>query len=239
MELLLIVFAALAPAALLWWYIWKRDSKKEPTRLLVRAVTYGVLICLPAALVEMIASEIFLDGADEAQTLFDAVIDAFFCAAIPEECFKLLALWLVLRRNPYFDEHFDGIVYAVSVGLGFAGIENLFYLFDSMEDWASIALLRSLMSVPGHYAFAVLMGYYYSIYHFSNHSVRVAACVIGVPVLAHGVYDAMLMTTSVDLTLGIFCIAVLIFLLVKLHKYVQKRVVELVTKDKEDGVCVA
>lgn len=37
-------------------------------------------------------------------------------------------LWLLLRNNPYFDEHFDGIVYAVCIGMGFAAIENVLYL---------------------------------------------------------------------------------------------------------------
>ena len=54
----------------------------------------------------------------------EAVGDAFFLAAIPEEVAKLFMLWLLLRKNPFFDEHFDGIVYAVCVGLGFAGFEN-------------------------------------------------------------------------------------------------------------------
>ena len=234
MEVLMIIIVALLPAALLWWYIWKQDAKKEPTAWLVRAVGYGVLICLPAAVVEMgIASVLF--GTDQGpQTLIDTTAVAFFCAAIPEEGLKLLALWLILRRNPYFDEHYDGIVYAVSVGLGFAGIENLLYLIGNMDNWMSVAFFRSLMAVPGHYAFAVLMGYYYSIYRFVDRSPRVAACVIGVPVLAHGIYDALLMTTTVNVGVGAVCVIVLLFLLVKLHKFVQKRVVEQVKRDRED-----
>ena len=52
-------------------------------------------------------------------TFVEAVGDAFLLAAIPEEVAKLFMLWLLLRKNPFFDEHFDGIVYAVCVGLGF------------------------------------------------------------------------------------------------------------------------
>ena len=232
MQVPFIIIAALLPAALLWLYIWKQDSKKEPTSWLIKAVAYGVLICLPAALVELGIAAAFFNTVTGPQTLIDSTAMAFFCAAIPEECLKLIALWLILRKNPYFDEHFDGIVYAVSVGLGFAGIENLLYLIGNMENWMSVALVRSLMSVPGHYAFAVLMGYYYSIYHFVDRSPRIAACVIGVPVLAHGIFDALLMTTSINPALGGFCVMVLIYLLVKLHKYVQKRVVEQVEKDR-------
>lgn len=233
MDILLIFIAALLPAALLWFYIWKQDAKKEPTSWLVRAVLYGVAICLPVALLEMALSSLLFDPETGPQTIFGTTVEAFLCAAIPEECFKLLALWLILRNNPFFDEHYDGIVYAVSVGLGFAGIENLLYLFGYYnENWVSVAFVRSLMAVPGHYAFAVIMGYYYSVYHFVDRSPRVAACVIGLPVLAHGIYDALLLTSQVDVAFGGTCVIIVIFLLVKLHKYVQKRVLEQIEKDR-------
>lgn len=53
-----------------------------------------------------------------------AITDSLLFAAIPEELAKLFMLWLLLRKNPFFDEHFDGIVYAVCIGLGFAALEN-------------------------------------------------------------------------------------------------------------------
>ena len=162
MEILFILIVAILPAALLWWYIWKKDQKKEPTKWLAKATCYGVLICFLVALVEMVLGLILFGSIDLPSTLWGTTAYAFFVAAIPEESFKLLALWLILRKNPYFDEHFDGIVYAVCIGLGFAAIENVGYLFDNFENWMSVAFLRSLMAVPGHYAFAILMGYYYS-----------------------------------------------------------------------------
>lgn len=233
MDILFVFLAALLPAAILWFYIWKQDAKKEPTSLLVRAVLYGVVICLPVALLEMAVSSLLFDPETGPQTIFGTTVEAFLCAAIPEECFKLLALWLILRHNPFYDEHYDGIVYAVSVGLGFAGIENLVYLLGYYSDnWFSVAFVRSLMAVPGHYAFAVIMGYYYSVYHFVDRSSRVAACIIGLPIFAHGIYDALILTSQVDMALGGFCVIIVIFLLVKLHKYVQRRVVEQIEKDR-------
>ena len=128
------------------------------------------------------------------------MVSPFFVAALPEESFKLLALWLVLRKNRNFDEHYDGIVYAVCVGLGFAAVENVFYVFSD-DDWAEVAILRALLAVPGHYAFAVLMGYYYSLYHFVDRTPQTAICILLVPFVAHGVYDALVF--SGDVTIGI------------------------------------
>ena len=233
MEFLIIIAAALLPAILFWGYIWKMDRKKEPTSLLIKATCYGVLICLPVAMVEsMISGVLFGEGGPT--TLFGTTVDAFMVAAIPEEAFKLFALHRILKNNPYFDEHFDGIVYAVCVGLGFAGLENILYLFDNADDWLSVAFLRSLMAVPGHYAFAVLMGYYYSVYHFVNRSRRTRAMILVAPVLAHGLYDALLMSASVNAALGGICFCGAVFLTYRLHIYARKKVLAMVNTDKQN-----
>lgn len=235
MEFLIILIVALLPAALLWWYIWKRDQKKEPTKLLVKATCYGVLICFPIALVEILISTILFGPDGQPTTLIGTTANAFLVAAIPEETFKLLALWLILRKNPYFDEHFDGIVYAVCVGLGFAGFENILYLFQNIEDWMSIAFFRSLMAVPGHYAFAILMGFYYSKYHFVDHSRRTAVMILVAPVLAHGLYDALLMTSMVNAVLGGLCFIITVVLLCRLHVYARKKVFSMIDTDNYFG----
>ena len=193
---ILIILAALLPALLLFLYIWKKDPQKEPTSWLIKAVLWGVAICFPAAILEFgIENVLFAEGGPF--TLFGTTARAFIVAALTEEVLKLFALWMVLRKNPYFDEHFDGIVYAVCVGLGFAALENIFYLFSS-EDWVATAITRSLLAVPGHYAFAVLMGYYYSVYHFVDKSPKTAICVLLVPIMAHGIYDALAMSGMVN-----------------------------------------
>ena len=235
MEFLIILIVALLPAALLWWYIWKRDQKKEPTKLLVKATCYGVLICFPIALVEILISTILFGPDGQPTTLIGTTANAFLVAAIPEETFKLLALWLILRKNPYFDEHFDGIVYAVCVGLGFAGFENILYLFQNIENWMSIAFFRSLMAVPGHYAFAILMGFYYSKYHFVDHSRRTAVMILVAPVLAHGLYDALLMTSMVNAVLGGLCFIITVVLLCRLHVYARKKVFSMIDTDNYFG----
>ena len=230
MNTILVLAAALLPAALLWLYIWKKDPQKEPTSWLVKATLWGVAICIPIGLVECVINFV-LFGDGSPLTLFGTTTLAFFVAAVPEEAFKLLALWLVLRKNPYFDEHFDGIVYAVCVGLGFAAIENIGYLI-MMEDWVLVAVARALLAVPGHYAFAVLMGYFYSVYHFVDHSRKTAACVLLVPILAHGIYDALAMSGMVNEYVGGLAFFVLIYFCIKMHKRAYRKVVAVIEKDK-------
>ena len=228
----LMLAAALLPAILLGLYIWRKDPVPEPARWIFRALLAGVIICLPVAFAEQyISGLLFPNGSPT--TLFGTTVQAFLVAAMPEECAKLLALWLVLRRNPYFDEHFDGIVYAVCVGLGFAAMENIGYIVGSGDEWASVAIARSLLAVPGHYAFAVMMGYYYSLYHFVNRSAKVRACILLVPVVAHGVYDALALSGSVNTTVGAISFFVLIYFCIKMHKFAYRRMQEQIKRDEE------
>ena len=234
MNVILILTAAVLPAILLWLYIWKQDPQPEPTSWLVKAVLWGIGICIPVALLEMGIEAVLFGVGGQPSSIIGTTTLAFLVAALPEEAFKLLALWMVLRKNPYFDEHFDGLVYAVCVGLGFAAIENVFYVF-SEEEWMAVAITRALLAVPGHYAFAILMGYYYSIYHFVDHSSKIALCVLLVPVMAHGVYDALAMSGLVNPYIGGLSFFVLIYFCVKMHKFAKSKVLALLQKDEQNN----
>ena len=223
----LMLVAALLPAILLGIYIYWKDPQPEPVKWIIRAFFAGVIICIPIAFVEQFISNLLFSPVGP-QTLVGTTIEAFFVAGLPEEAAKLFVLWLfVLRKNPYFDEHFDGIVYAVFVSLGFAAIENVFYVIGSGDEWVSVAATRALLAVPGHYAFGILMGYYYTKYHFFNRSGKAKMKVLLVPFLAHGVYDAIAMSGSVDPIAGSISFFVLIYFCIKLQKYARRKITEL------------
>lgn len=234
MNVILILIAALLPAVLLLMYIWKKDPQSEPNSWLVKAVLLGVGICIPISIVELGLQAILFGIDGGPTTIFGTTIGAFVVAALPEELFKLLALWLILRKNPYFDEHFDGIVYAVFIGLGFAAIENVVYLFSN-DQWITVAITRALLAVPGHYSFAVLMGYYYSIYHFVDHSSKAATRILLIPVLFHGVYDALAFSGTINPTLGGICFLVLIYFCFKMHKLARIKITEQIKRDQTEG----
>lgn len=231
----IMIAAAVLPAMLLGLYIWRKDPHPEPFRWIWRAFLAGVLICLPVAFLEQYI-HLLLFGEGEPTTLFGSTTMAFFVAALPEEGAKLLALWLLLRRNPHFDEHFDCIVYAVFVSLGFATIENIGYVVMSGEEWMSTATMRALLAVPGHYAFAIMMGFYYAIYHFVDPSRKNAAKIFLVPFVAHGVYDSIAMSGSVSPVAASVCSLVLIYFCIKLQREASRKVNEMITINKENSL---
>lgn len=205
------LLSALLPAIALLGYICWRDRKSpEPIKQLLKAIALGVL-AIPLTLAIIYPLQWIGIIPEEYTTIFGAIYDAFMSAAIPEELSKLFLLWLFLRKNPYFDERMDGIVYAVCVSLGFAGLENVLYVVLE-EDWASIAISRAIFAVPGHFCFGVLMGYFYSLARFSpsKHSMYMTMAILA-PILAHGLYDAILFV--IEVTPAVSGILVIIFLI--------------------------
>ncbi len=128
--------------------------------------------------------------------VLNGLYDGFCVAGFCEELCKLLLLWLCVWKSRHFDEYFDGIVYSACVALGFACIENIGYVFGG-EDFASslhIGITRALLSVPAHFLFGVVMGYYFALAKFEARGRLwnlLAALVV--PLLLHGTFDALLM----------------------------------------------
>ena len=229
-----VILAAILPPFLLVLYVWWKDKyQREPFLEMAKAFLYGVISAGIALLLETALSYMYLVPSEPA-TLLQAAWKAFVGAAIPEELAKLLMLWLLLRRSKYFDERFDGIVYAACIGMGFAATENIIYLFSNLEQWQSVAVGRAMFAVPGHFLFAVAMGYFYSMIYFGDMSWRKSARIFWVPVFLHGTYDALLMMREVGtMWSGILLICFYIFCF-KMLKYGRARIAEHLEKDKND-----
>ena len=228
---LIIVALALIPAIVLMIVMLVRDkSQPEPFPWLLRGVFFGVLSAFASMFISgpLIASG--LVSMNYTNSL-EALWHSFGAAAIPEETAKLFFLWLLLRKNPYFDEHLDGIVYAVCIGLGFAAIENVEYLFSAGDAWLETGIVRGLLAVPAHFFFAVLMGYYYSLVHFGHAVRRNRMLVWAVPVLAHGIYDTIAMSQSVSPGLEALFGIVLLLFCNELRKLGQRHIRELADVD--------
>ena len=140
MDTYVILLTALLPIVILIYYIYHKDKKSpEPTGQLVKAFLFGVL-SVPLSFCMSIPLRQIGAYPAEATTISESISTAFFGAAIPEEIAKLFMLWLFLRKNRYFDEKMDGIVYAVCVSLGFAALENIMYLFSNVETFLSVGI---------------------------------------------------------------------------------------------------
>ncbi len=180
---------ALAPVIILLVYVYIRDKyEREPVSLLLKGLGLGALTVIP-----VIFAERFLQSLpSQSGTLLDPAYTAFIVAGFTEEFFKFLALYFLIWKNPNFNEKFDGIVYAVFVSLGFAGVENIMYV---MSNGAQTGYLRALTAVPAHALFGVAMGYYFGLAKFfpKRRFIQMTKAML-IPVLLHGIYDFIIMS---------------------------------------------
>jgi len=156
---------AIAPGVAISAYIIFKDQyNREPRRHLILSFLLGMLSILPALLLETLAQGIVSIFPDFFKSTAGIAINAYLFVALPEEICKFFMLSWYAYRKKEFDEPFDGIVYAVMVGMGFATVENISYVsqFGMMT-----GIMRLFLAVPAHATFAIIMGYFMGKARFS------------------------------------------------------------------------
>ncbi|MBT8252970.1 MAG: PrsW family intramembrane metalloprotease, partial [Bacteroidia bacterium] len=122
-------------------------------------------------------------------SIIQQFVRAFFIVGLTEEFSKYVIVRYYAQSKRAFNEPFDGIVYAVMVSMGFAAVENIFYV---MEGGLPVAVLRAFTAVPAHATFGILMGYYMGRAKFSNNRIRYNLTGLFLAILFHGAYDFFL-----------------------------------------------
>ena len=185
MNFLILLGLALGPGVAIALYIYLKDKhEREPVKLLLVSFFYGVL----STLVTFLISGIF-DGelAIEKGNLVHEFFNAFFLVALVEEFSKFIFVRFILYNNKNFNEPFDGIVYAVMVGMGFATLENILYVFNY---GIPTGIVRMFTAVPAHASFAVLMGYFIGRAKFTHkRELYLTVLALFSATLFHGAYD--------------------------------------------------
>ena len=215
------MFLALIPGIILAIVVWRADKiEKEPVGLLVKLFLLGALTIISAIVIGTIGEDHIFGFLDKESMLF-IFIDNFILTAMVEEGGKYFVMKKVTWKHPAFDHTFDGVVYAVAASLGFATLENIIYLIDSD---ISIAIVRGILSVPGHVIYAVFMGYYYGLAKYSESlgsdryrkiNLRKAYFI---PVLLHGFYDFCL-STPYDIFYLVFLVFEIVLTVIVIKRF--------------------
>lgn len=180
---------AIAPGIFISLFIYFKDRyKKEPLGLLILTFILGMLSIIPALIIETGLTKP-VERIMGKGVLYTAVF-SYIIVALSEEGSKFLVLRYYAFRRRAFDDPFDGIVYSVMVGMGFATLENIGYVMQ--HGWVT-GITRMFLSVPAHATFAVLMGYHIGLAKFDPEwRNKYFALAIFWPVLFHGTFDFFL-----------------------------------------------
>ncbi len=192
-NILVLTALALAPGAAIILYVYQADKhEKEPKSALLGAFLWGIFSIIPA-----VALGEFFEwlGLSDNQTTVSTFIYAFITVAFSEELSKYWVFKKWSYAQPYFNEPFDGIMYAVMVSMGFATLENVLYV---QELGFSVAILRMFTAVPAHATFGVMMGYFAGLAKFSKDSFSLRFTGLTLAILFHGAYDFFLMEKNYE-----------------------------------------
>lgn len=189
---MLLLALALAPGAAISLYIYLKDKhEREPLSLLLISFFYGVLSVFVTLLISIPLEIIIIDKLSAAE-LF---ADAFFKVALVEEFSKFIFIRFILFRNKNFNEPFDGIVYTAMVGMGFATLENILYVY---QFGIPTGIMRMFTAVPAHACFAILMGYFIGLAKFTHRKkLYYSLLALISATVFHGLYDYFLFITFV------------------------------------------
>jgi protease PrsW len=182
------VLIAFAPAAFWLWYARREDVREPEPRLLV--LFAFVLGCGAANVIGIVRPRLeFL--APSVRGFGGELVDAFLVTALPEELVKLAAVCLASLWSRNWNEPMDGIVYGIAAGLGFASLENVYFLVAAGDPM--IVVGRAFTANLAHAAFtggaAFLIGLARLRHRFG---VVLATAGFAAAVFLHGLYDLFL-----------------------------------------------
>lgn len=170
---------ALFTAILLCAFVYSKDKvEKEPLSLLALLFALGAVLYIPVyfaqGFVGSIINKVFdiagkvnlasgaIEWSSDSIMYIYYALCSFFAYALIAEVGKWLVLYFVTHKHKDFNCLFDGIVYSEFLAMGFALAMNIRYAL--VDGWDTF-LLRLLDNVPGQFFLALLMGYFYTLWH--------------------------------------------------------------------------
>nr|WP_029115632.1 PrsW family intramembrane metalloprotease [Mycobacterium sp. URHB0044] len=192
------VLASAAMTIVVLAYIWLDRYEPEPPRLLILAFVWGTSIAVVVSVILEVWFGAFVGDTEETTSFGTVAIGA----PIIEEAMKGLFLLLMMtgRRRNELNTLTDCLVYAGITAVGFAWLENIFYIAngESVGDALLTAGLRLIMGPFAHPLFTTMtaIGVYFAL-NRRNFFAKAGCVLLGYlgAVLMHGLWNGSSMVS--------------------------------------------
>ena len=186
MGLQALILASFSPGIFwLWFYLRQDRYRPEPKRLIALTFLLGCVSTIPAGILNTLFGIGDLVASDP--DLATIATGMLLVVGPVEELCKFGVVRLVPYRSLYFDEPMDGLVYAATASLGFASLENLFYV---LEFGPEVMLLRAPITTVAHLVFGSIWGYALGQHHSSGYNKRwLVVAGLAIAAAAHAVFN--------------------------------------------------
>lgn len=186
---IILLIAAVIPAIFFILYIDMIDKQKpEPWQMLFLSALLGALTAFAVTKsgLPFLPAEL---PVTEGHSLPESLSIGFLGLAIPAEAAKWIMLFIFLSANKDYDEYLDGVVYAISLSMGFVWIWSVWFMTNAI-DASSFELVEKciyiiVILVPIHLASGTIMGFFFALarkkYKFRNYALALL-----LPISANG-----------------------------------------------------
>lgn len=220
MRFIFLFIASIGPGLIWLWFFYRQDRyEPEPVRKILKVFLVGLTLVIPAGLLEQIWREPMINSIQNGNWINFLKL-AFLVIALIEEGLKSVVLIGMVVNSHELNEPVDGPIYGITMGLGFASLENLL--------WASVfgfgvAILRAVVTTLAHASFTGWMGYYISKFKLEpNQEWTLLGKGFLIALIAHGTYDFLLFIRNPIASL--LAIILITGLLVRLYQVMQMQV---------------
>lgn len=204
---ILLILGSFVPGLVYLFLVARYDREhRSPRRYLFGVYALGCFAVVPAVFLELAGGELIFGPIDDGASPTTMILASFFLIGPVEEVCKFLAVRSIYE-SPYFTDPLDGVVYSTAAAMGFASLENVFYV---TELGLPTLGLRAILAIPGHLVFAAFWGYQLGRKKFGLGGNVLQG--LALAAFAHGLYDALLMANVP--WLGFMVVPLLIALLV-------------------------
>lgn len=189
----LFIFLSFLPSILWLVFFLREDKHPEPGKNILKVFFLGMAISIPVIIFSIPISFWVLNSSlsDFIKNLILIVI----MAAIIEEAAKYFVIRQSVLKSPECDEPVDIMIYAITVALGFAAMENILFLFPFEIPFCYKGLIagsffRFISGTFLHALVAGIMGYFIALSVLRSKRKNLLVLVgITIAMLLHAVYN--------------------------------------------------
>lgn len=204
MNLSVITYALLAGLlpSLLWLWFWLKEDNlhPEPRGVLFISFLAGALTVIIAVIFEKLAQDVIADTS----------LRYIVWAAI-EEIVKFGAVALIAFHANILDEPIDAMIYCITVALGFAALENAFFIFSPLQlgEFGTSIITGNLRFIGAslvHVVSSAMIGFMIGLSYYRGVISKTVAIVFGIilAVTLHASFNLAIIYGTATTTLKVF-----------------------------------
>ncbi|PIR41075.1 MAG: hypothetical protein COV31_02945 [Candidatus Yanofskybacteria bacterium CG10_big_fil_rev_8_21_14_0_10_46_23] len=190
----LIVLGFIPSLSWLLFYL-RKDAHPEPKANIAKVFFLGMATAPFVIVFQMIPNVVLKLNLGLGSQSF------IFWAALVEELFKFLVIWLFILNTQDFDEPIDAMIYMIVAALGFAAMENILFLFRALDggfqNLIAVWGLRFVGATFLHALAGAVTGYFLGLaWFYHHHAYKIIALGLILATLFHFAFNIFVLNSN-------------------------------------------